>query len=68
MQLFYRPTVENSSAGGRKEKLEKVRAGLDAARVKRTASKRFMTPERKKKLRVCKGYQITKNVVEIIQN
>ena len=38
--------------GGRAEKLEKVRAGLDAARVKRTASKRFMTPERKKKLRV----------------
>jgi len=37
---------------GRKEKLEKVRADLSAASVKRTKSKRFMTPERKKKLRV----------------
>ena len=43
---YFRPTV------GRKEKLEKVRADLSAASVKRTKSKRFMTPERKKKLRV----------------
>jgi len=58
------PTVENSSAGGRKEKLEKVRAGLDAARVKRTASKRFMTPERKKKLRVLLRKQAAKQLKE----